>query len=60
MAQVRGQRGALQELHRDPFPLGELEPGQLIRSMPWPEERKQTLLSGSALGWLGLGREHFM
>ena len=43
-----------------PFPLGELEPGQLIRSMPWPNERKEMLLSGAALGWLSLDKQRFM
>lgn len=43
-----------------PFPLGELEPGSLIRSMPWPDVRKEMLLSGSALGWLGLEKGHFL
>jgi aminocarboxymuconate-semialdehyde decarboxylase len=37
-----------------PFPLGELEPGKLIESMPYNNETKETLLSGSALNWLGL------
>src|SRR5690606_38037204 len=37
-----------------PFPLGELEPGALIRSMPWDEKQKEMLLSGSALQWLDL------
>ncbi len=37
-----------------PFPLGELEPGKLIESMPYDNETKETLLSGSALNWLDL------
>ncbi|MGB6048995.1 MAG: amidohydrolase family protein [Flavobacteriales bacterium] len=37
-----------------PFPLGELEPGTLIRSMPWDDKQKEMLLSGSALQWLDL------
>ncbi len=42
-----------------PFPLGELEPGQLIRSMPYDAATKEMLLSGAALKWLDLGRERF-
>ncbi len=37
-----------------PFPLGELEPGQLIRSMPYSDATKETLLSGAALQWLNM------
>jgi aminocarboxymuconate-semialdehyde decarboxylase len=37
-----------------PFPLGELSPGKLIKSMPYSDEIKQRLLSGSALEWLGM------
>lgn len=40
-----------------PFPLGELEPGKLIESMPYDDAAKEMLLSGSALNWLGLSRE---
>lgn len=43
-----------------PFPLGELEPGALIRSMPWTNEKKEMLLSGAALEWLNAGRERFV
>ena len=43
-----------------PFPLGELEPGQLIHSMPYDNPTKEMLLSGSALQWLGLGKEQFV
>jgi aminocarboxymuconate-semialdehyde decarboxylase len=43
-----------------PFPLGELQPGQLIKSMPWDDVLKETLLSGAALGWLDLPRDRFM
>ncbi|HMN05942.1 MAG TPA: amidohydrolase family protein [Flavobacteriales bacterium] len=43
-----------------PFPLGELEPGKLIRSMPWDDARKEMLLSGAALQWLGLERGMFL
>ncbi|MCC6937856.1 MAG: amidohydrolase [Flavobacteriales bacterium] len=42
-----------------PFPLGELEPGQLINSMPYDAATKEMLLSGAALQWLGVGKEHF-
>ena len=42
-----------------PFPLGELDPGQLIRGMPWADDKKEMLLSGSALQWLGLERGQF-
>jgi len=42
-----------------PFPLGELEPGKLIHSMPYPKDVKETLLSGSALNWLGLEKNSF-
>ncbi len=43
-----------------PFPLGELEPGKLIRSMPWDDRQKEMLLSGAALQWLGLERSSFI
>ena len=43
-----------------PFPLGELEPGPLIKSMPWDDARKEMLLSGAALTWLGLELRQFM
>ena len=43
-----------------PFPLGELEPGSMIRSMPWDDARKEMLLSGAALSWLDLPRQRFM
>ncbi|MDX2003074.1 MAG: amidohydrolase family protein [Chitinophagales bacterium] len=42
-----------------PFPLGELEPGKLIHSMPYDEATKAQLLHGAALGWLGLEKSHF-
>jgi aminocarboxymuconate-semialdehyde decarboxylase len=42
-----------------PFPLGELEPGALIRSMPWDDRKKEMLLSGAALQWLAAPRERF-
>ncbi len=43
-----------------PFPLGELQPGTLVRSMPWDDTRKEMLLSGAALSWLDLPRQRFM
>ena len=42
-----------------PFPLGELQPGQLINSMPWEDAQKEQLLSKSALDWLGMKKEDF-
>ena len=43
-----------------PFPLGELEPGQLIESMPYDAQVKEQLLCGSALEWMGLRKEQFL
>jgi aminocarboxymuconate-semialdehyde decarboxylase len=43
-----------------PFPLGELEPGKLIREMPYEREVKELLLNGSALEWLNLKKEDFL
>ncbi|MCB0763677.1 MAG: amidohydrolase family protein, partial [Flavobacteriales bacterium] len=43
-----------------PFPLGELEPGTLIKSMPWKDGMKEMLLSGAALEWMGMERERFL
>lgn len=43
-----------------PFPLGELEPGQLIESMPYDEDTKAWLLGKSALNWLNLDRNKFL
>ncbi|MFN8713169.1 MAG: amidohydrolase family protein [Bacteroidota bacterium] len=42
-----------------PFPLGENRPGELIRNMPWTDEKKNMLLSGAALEWLGMKAEDF-
>ena len=42
-----------------PFPLGELEPGKLIDSMFYDDEKKAKLLHESALGWLDLDKEDF-
>lgn len=43
-----------------PFPLGELEPGQLIRSMNYNDADKEILLSGAALNWLGMEKKFFL
>lgn len=43
-----------------PFPLGENEPGKLIKGMPYSDEVKERLLSGSALEWLNMKREFFI
>tara|TARA_B100000795_G_scaffold138029_1_gene103078 strand:- start:2040 stop:3065 length:1026 start_codon:yes stop_codon:yes gene_type:complete len=43
-----------------PFPLGELQPGQLINNMPWDDAQKEQLLSKSALEWLGMSKEDFI
>jgi len=40
-----------------PFPLGELEPGKLIHSMPFDNTTKELLLNGSALNWLKMTKE---
>ncbi len=42
-----------------PFPLGELEPGQLIESSGLSEEIQEKLLCQNALDWLGLDKGHF-
>ena len=42
-----------------PFPLGENVPGNLIRQMNWDEAKKEMLLSGAALEWLGMKRSDF-
>jgi aminocarboxymuconate-semialdehyde decarboxylase len=42
-----------------PFPLGELQPGTLIKSMHYDDAVKETLLSGAALEWLGLSVKGF-
>lgn len=43
-----------------PFPLGELEPGKLINSMPYNDEIKAKLLHQSALDWLKEDRQKFV
>ncbi len=35
-----------------PFPLGELQPGTLIKGMSYSDEKKASLLHGAALSWL--------
>jgi aminocarboxymuconate-semialdehyde decarboxylase len=42
-----------------PFPLGELEPGKLIDSMPYDDSIKQMLFNGAALNWLNLDGRAF-
>lgn len=42
-----------------PFPLGELEPGKLIESMPYDDTTKSKLLHGSALNWLNIDVARF-
>ncbi len=37
-----------------PFPLGELEPGKLIRNSSFNDDTKKMLLGGSAFNWLNL------
>lgn len=43
-----------------PFPLGELEPGKLIESMPYSTEMKKKLLHKNALNWLGIRQKEFV
>lgn len=43
-----------------PFPLGENNPGELIRSMNWDDAKKELLLSGAALEWLQLEKGLFL
>lgn len=43
-----------------PFPLGELEPGTLIQSMPYADPIKEMLFNGAALNWLNLGKNLFV
>lgn len=43
-----------------PFPLGELCPGELIKSIDIDDQTRAQLLSGSALEWLGEKREKFV
>lgn len=43
-----------------PFPLGELQPGKLIESMPYDLATKERMLHGTALEWLNLKKEQFL
>jgi aminocarboxymuconate-semialdehyde decarboxylase len=43
-----------------PFPLGELEPGALIHSMDYSDQKKEKLLGENAMDWLGLSKEDFI
>ena len=42
-----------------PFPLGEIESGNLIESMDYNNKQKDKLLFQNALDWLGLPANHF-
>lgn len=42
-----------------PFPLGELEPGNLIESMPYDDNIKTMLFHGAALNWLNIERSQY-
>lgn len=42
-----------------PFPLGELDPGKLIKTAGLDKSTTEMLLSGSALGWLNMKAEQF-
>ena len=42
-----------------PFPLGELEPGKLIASMPYDDSIKEMLFYGAALNWLNIDPTQF-
>lgn len=42
-----------------PFPLGELEPGNLIESSRYDDKTKAKLLHGTALDWLNLEKSKF-
>ncbi len=43
-----------------PFPLGENEPGKLIRSLGFDKQVAENLLHGSALKWLGMEKSSFL
>jgi aminocarboxymuconate-semialdehyde decarboxylase len=43
-----------------PFPLGELNPGQMIEEMDLSDSVKQRLLAGTALEWLGLNKINYI
>lgn len=42
-----------------PFPLGELEPGKLIKESKFSDDIKGQLLHGAALEWIGLDKKNF-
>lgn len=42
-----------------PFPLGELEPGELIKSTDYNDELKAQLLGNTAMEWLNLKKENY-
>ncbi len=42
-----------------PFPLGELQPGKLIRESAYSDSIKKDLLHGAALQWLNLKQAHY-
>ncbi len=42
-----------------PFPLGELDPGQLIETSKFDDAAKAEMLHGAALKWLGLNKNLF-
>ncbi len=42
-----------------PFPLGELQPGKLIKDMNFDEKTSNMLLHGAALEWLSLDKNNF-
>lgn len=43
-----------------PFPLGELQPGKLIREFDLEQKTKENLLHNSALNWLNMKKEDFI
>jgi len=43
-----------------PFPLGELEPGKLVDSMPYDDSIKSMLFHGTALNWLNLDLKRYI
>ena len=43
-----------------PFPLGEIEPGKLIESMPYDDSIREMLFNGAALNWLNLEKNRFV
>jgi aminocarboxymuconate-semialdehyde decarboxylase len=42
-----------------PFPLGELEPGKLIKDHKCTDKQKSRMLFGNAIKWLGVKEERF-